>query len=114
MRWFASNLRTLLLALVLGLAVWVSAVSAADPDEVRAYSKPVPIEIIGQDPSLILTNEVPTNLNISLRAPRSVWEALNTQDNAVRAILDLSGLSAGEHVEDVQIQVAMRPSESSM
>ncbi|HJS19912.1 MAG TPA: CdaR family protein [Anaerolineales bacterium] len=111
MRWFASNLRTLLLALVLGIAVWMSAVSAADPDEVRAYSKPIPIEIIGQDPSLILTNEIPTNLTVTLRAPRSVWEALNTQDNAVRAILDLSGLSAGEHVENVQIQVALRPTQ---
>ena len=49
-RRLASNIRTFLLALVLGIAVWVSAVSAADPDDVRRYPKSIPIEIIGQDP----------------------------------------------------------------
>ena len=109
MRWLASNLRTFLLAVVLGLAVWVSAVSAADPDVVRAFPRPIPIEVIGQDPSLILTSEPPTSLNLTLRAPSSVWEVLESQENAVRAILDLSGLSSGEHTLEVQVQVALRP-----
>ena len=110
MRGIAANIRTFLLALVLGVAVWVSAVSGADPDEVRAYPRPIPIEIIGQDPSLILNNEIPANMSgVTLRAPRSVWESLTAQENAVRAILDLSGLSAGEHIVEVQVQVALRP-----
>ncbi|HEX2989769.1 MAG TPA: CdaR family protein [Anaerolineales bacterium] len=109
MRWLASNLRTFLLAVVLGLAVWVSAVSAADPDVVRAFPRPIPIEVIGQDPSLILTSEPPASLNLTLRAPSSVWEVLETQENAVRAILDLSGVSSGEHTLEVQVQVALRP-----
>jgi YbbR domain-containing protein len=109
MRWFASNIRTFLLATVLGLAVWVSAVSAADPNDMRAYPGPIPIEVIGQDPSLILTSELPTSLNLTLRAPRSVWESLEAQENAVRAILDLSGLSSGEHTREIQVQVALRP-----
>ena len=109
MRWLASNLRTFLLAVVLGLAVWVSAVSAADPDVVRAFPRPIPIEVIGQDPSLILTSEPPASLNLTLRAPSSVWEVLESQENAVRAILDLSGLSSGEHTLEVQVQVALRP-----
>ena len=108
MRWAAANIRTFLLALVLGIAVWVSAVSAADPNEVHAYPKSVPIEIIGQDSSLILTNKIPENLDVSIRAPQSVWELLTTQDNAVRAILDLTGLSAGEHDVPVKIQVSLR------
>ncbi len=111
MRWIALNIRTFLLALVLGLAVWVSAVSAADPDESHPYPKPIPIEVIGQDTSLVLTSDAPTNLDVTLRAPRSVWELLSTQDNTIRAILDLSGLGAGEHVVDVQIQVALRPTQ---
>ena len=95
MRWFASNVRTFLLALILGVAVWVSAVSAADPDEVRPYPRPIPIEIVGQDPTLVLTNEIPSTLEVRLRAPRSVWETLTSDENTVRAILDLSGLGAG-------------------
>ncbi len=110
-RRFVSNIRTFLLALVLGTAVWVSAVSAADPNEVRAYPKSVPIEIIGQESSLMITNELPTNMDITIRAPHSVWEALTTQDNAVRAILDLSGLGAGEHTVDIKVQVTLRPTQ---
>ena len=109
MRWFASNIRTFLLAAVLGVAVWVSAVSAADPDEERPYPGPIPIEVIGQDPYLVRTSELPTSMNLTLRAPRSVWEALTTRENAVRAILDLTGLTAGEHTVEIQVQVALRP-----
>jgi YbbR domain-containing protein len=108
MRWFAVNIRTLLLALVLGFAVWMSAVTAADPDETRTPLT-VPLEIIGQDPSLIITNDIPASVEVSLRAPRSIWEQLTTQENAVRAIIDLSTLSAGEHDLRVQILISVRP-----
>jgi YbbR domain-containing protein len=109
MRLFVKNLRTFLLALILGVSVWLSAVSAADPNDVRAFPNPIPLEVIGQDPSLILTSEIPQTVDVSLRAPRSVWESLVTRENAVRAIVDLSGLSAGEHTCDVQIIVDQRP-----
>jgi len=105
MRWFASNLRTFFLALILGVAVWVSAVSAADPDEVNKFPRSIPIEIVGQDPTLVLTNEIPSTMEVTLRAPHSVWENLTARDNTVRAILDLSGLGAGEHDVKVQVQV---------
>lgn len=107
----ASNIRTFLLALVLGIAVWVSAVSAADPDEVNPYPKPIPIEIVGQDPTLVLTNELPTNMEVMIRAPHSTWEALRNQDNSVRAILDLTGLGAGEHMVNIQVQITVRPTQ---
>jgi YbbR domain-containing protein len=108
-RRFASNIRTFLLALMLGIAVWVSAVAAADPDEACADPTSVPIEIIGQDPSLILAGEIPADQDISIRAPRSVCERLTSQDHSVRAILDLTGLSEGEHTVEVQTQVSDRP-----
>ncbi len=108
MRWFATNIRTLLLALVLGFAVWMSAVTAADPDETRPPLT-VPLEIIGQEPSLVITNDIPASIEISLRAPRSVWEQLTTQENAVRAVLDVSTLSAGEHDLPIQTLISVRP-----
>jgi hypothetical protein len=37
MRRFAANIRIFLLALILGVSVWISAVTATDPDEVRVY-----------------------------------------------------------------------------
>lgn len=109
MRLFAKNLRTFLLALVLGVSVWVSAVSAADPNEVHTFPRPIPLEVVGQDPSLVLTSEIPPSIELSLRAPHSVWETLVARDDAVRAILSLSGLSAGEHQVEAQINIALRP-----
>jgi YbbR domain-containing protein len=109
MKRFAANIRTFLLALVLGISVWVSAVTSADPDEVRIYPNAIPLEVIGNDPSLIITSDIPKEVEVTLRAPRSVWEQLTAQDNSVQATLDLSGLDAGEHVVKIQIRVQMQP-----
>jgi YbbR domain-containing protein len=109
MRLFAKNLRTFILALALGVSVWVSAVSLADPNEVRPYPRPVPLEVVGQDPSMVLTSDIPSSVQVTLRAPRSVWETLTAREDAIRAILDLSGLSAGEHTKDIQLSISERP-----
>lgn len=109
MRRFAANLRTFLLALILSLAVWISSVTSADPDEVRIYPEVIPLEIIGKDPSLIITSDIPDEIEVSLRAPSSVWEQLTALENSVQATLDLSGLEAGEHQVDIQIRVLVRP-----
>ena len=109
MRWFAKNIRTFLLALVLAISVWISAVTSDDPDEIRTYPNTIPLEIIGQDTSLIVTNDLPASVEVTLRAPRSIWEQLTAQENSVQATLDLSGLSSGEHSVDIQIRVALRP-----
>ncbi|HEY3476716.1 MAG TPA: CdaR family protein, partial [Anaerolineales bacterium] len=109
MRLFAKNLRTFFLALALGLSVWVSAVSADDPNEVRTYPSPIPLEVVGLDPSLVLTSDIPSAVNVTLRAPRSVWEVLRAREDAIRATVDLTGLSAGEHTQGVQLTILERP-----
>jgi len=109
MRSLTANIRTFLLALILGISVWVSAVTGSDPDEVRIYPDTIPLEIIGNDPSLIITSEIPSEVEVTLRAPHSVWEQLTAQDNSVQATLDLSGLSEGEHTVPVQVRVQFRP-----
>ncbi|MEO7837827.1 MAG: CdaR family protein [Anaerolineales bacterium] len=112
MRWLAINIRTFLLALVLGASVWLSAVTGADPDVERAFPNPVSLEVIGQDPSLILTSEIPSTIEVTLRAPRSVWEQLIAQENSVQGILDITGLSAGEHTQVIQIRIGARPAKT--
>jgi YbbR domain-containing protein len=105
----STNLRTFLWALVLSLAVWVAAVTAADPDEVRTYATPVPVQVVGQDPGLVINNTMPKEVRVTLRAPRSIWDQLTARPDSIRAVLDLSGLSAGKHALDIQIQVDLRP-----
>jgi len=111
MRWIAKNIRTFLLALVLAIAVWISAVTSADPDEVRTYPGTIPLEVVGQDTSLIITSEIPSSVEVTLRAPHSVWEQLTALDRSVQATLDLTGLSAGEHTVDIQLRLLVRPAQ---
>ena len=96
-------------ALVLGLSVWVAAVTAADPDEARPLPDPVSLDVVGQDPGLVVTGEVPEAVRLTLRAPQSVWNQIMTNPDSVRAVLDLSGVKAGEHRLALQIQIDARP-----
>ena len=109
LRVIGTNLKTLLWALILALAVWVAAVTAADPDEERSLPTPIQVEVVGQDSGLVISSEYPRTVEISLRAPVSVWERLDNEPASVRAILDLSGLSSGEHAVNIQVQVNERP-----
>lgn len=109
LRWISQNYRTFLWAFALAMAVWISAVTSADPDETRALTSPVPLQIIGQSPNLVLSNDIPKEVEVALRAPSSVWSLIEADPQIVRAILDLSGLSSGEHEVELQIQVNARP-----
>jgi YbbR domain-containing protein len=106
---FGRNLRTFLWSLLLALAVWLAAVTAADPDQVRVYPTPIKIDVVGQDPGLIVDTALPKQVDLTLRAPQSVWNQLTARPDSIRAVLDLSGLSAGVHTVSVQIQVGERP-----
>jgi YbbR domain-containing protein len=109
LRWLTTNLRTFILAFALALAVWVTAVTASDPDQTQSYPTPLPVEFIGQDPGLILTGTVPQQVEVTLRAPRSVWEELLSDQTSIRAVVDLTGLGSGTHVVGIQIQIAAQP-----
>lgn len=109
LRWISQNYRTFLWAFALAMAVWISAVTSADPDETRALTSPVPIQIIGQSPNLVLSSEIPKEVELTLRAPTSIWSLIESDPQIVRAILDLSGLSSGEHQLELQIQIRERP-----
>ncbi len=109
LRWISRNYRTFLWAFALAISVWIAAVTSADPDETRILPNAVPIEIIGQDTGLVMSSDIPNIVEVTLRAPRSVWDEIEADTQSVRAILDLSGLSAGEHTQELQIQVNARP-----
>ena len=100
---------TFLTAFVLALAVWISAVTSTDPTEERQFSQPIPIEVIGLDPGLMITNDPPAQLNVVLSAPRSVWNQLSADPSVIRAVVDLSGLEPGNHAVQVQVNINLRP-----
>ena len=97
-------LPTLLLSFALALAVWISAVTASDPMVKQDYPHPVSINIVGQDPGLVITNTIPTTIAIKLNAPQTQWDLLTSESNSIRAFIDLSGLKTGMHTVPIQVQ----------
>jgi len=110
LRWLGKNISTYFLALVLAIGVWAAAVNAADPNEELTYPAPIPIEIVGQDTGLLITNAYSKQIELTLRAPRSIWTQLTSDQDSIHAILDLSDLEAGEYSLEPQLQVNIQPS----
>ncbi len=98
----------LVLSLVLALMVWVMAELQSDPNISQPYPFPVPLEVVGKDPDLVLTSPLPTEVRVQLRAPRSVWDRL-LAERGVEAQVDLSGLGPGTYTVPVRIIVRATP-----
>ena len=64
---------TFFLAFILGVVVWVSAVVTTDPNEEGAFG-PLPIDLRGMEDDMLLVNDIPSEANITLEAPTSMWE----------------------------------------
>lgn len=109
LRWLRENLSSLTLALFLAIVVWVSAVVSNDPAITRTFSQPIPLEIIGQDSGLVLRETPPSGVSVTVKAPQSVWDRLQSQPGQVHAWIDLSGLGAGEYTLPVNLRVGVTP-----
>jgi YbbR domain-containing protein len=108
LRWLGRNLGTLLMAFILALIVWISAVISADPNQEDVLDRPVAVEKIGLSPELLIMNNVPGQVRLTLDAPVSIWKELRADDNLVRSWLDLSGLGPGEYSLPVNVQITPR------
>jgi YbbR domain-containing protein len=100
---------TFLTAFLLAVAIWILAVTSNDPTQVQSFPRAITLEIVGQDPSLVITSNIPKTMGVTLSAPQSVWNRLNSEQNPVRAILDLSGMGVGTVEIAPQVQVSLRP-----
>jgi YbbR domain-containing protein len=105
LRWLGRNLGTLLLAGVLSLIVWVSAVMSKDPNEEQPLARAIPIEVFNQDPSLRIMDSPSLSVSLTLKAPQSVWNELVGNLGSIRAWVDLSNLDAGEHTIPVNVDI---------
>ena len=103
------NVSSFLLAFLLAFAVWISAVVAGDPNEVRNFPRALTLELRGQDPSMVLIGDLPSQVSLSLSAPISLWDRLISEIGAVQVYADLSGLGSGEHNLSLQLETSLRP-----
>jgi YbbR domain-containing protein len=109
LRAFIRTIPTLLLAFAMAVAIWIIAITASDPVEVRDYSQPIPIETISLDSDLLITNMDPSSVQLRISAPHSIWIDLETRSQPIHAVVDLSGLGEGTHMVPIQIQVEVKP-----
>lgn len=109
LRRLAGYIPSLLLALAMAVAVWISAVTANDPVEERVFPRNIPVEIVGQDPGMIITSSDNNPLSLRLSAPRSIWDRLVNDRVPVRARVDLSGLDEGSYDLPIQINIDISP-----
>jgi len=105
------NLPTLLTALAFALAVWIFAVTQADPTETRTLSRPVELEVIGQDPNLMIVNDFTEQVTLTVRGPSTVLDQLANDSSLITATLDLSGMEAGFHPLTPHVNIALDPVE---
>jgi YbbR domain-containing protein len=103
------NLGTFFLALILGLLVWVVALNEENPLEERVFGQQVPIQLVNLPPNMILVSPGAVRTQVTLSAPRLVWQELSLDDIAVTA--NLGGLGPGTH--EVLLVAAVNPNRES-
>jgi YbbR domain-containing protein len=104
-RWIVKNLSTLLLAFILAIVVWVSAVINVDPNVEAPLTRQIPIQLMGEDPGQKIMNDYERNVSLTLLAPQSVWNQVNTDPDSIRAWVDLSTLPEGEFTVPVHVDI---------
>ncbi len=102
-----ANIFSFLLAAILALAVWVNAVSTEDPNETRTLSAPLMVEVVGLQQGLVAQGYETTTVQVTIRAPRSIWDQLVPEN--IHARLDLTGKTEGEYSVPVSIQTDISP-----
>jgi YbbR domain-containing protein len=98
---FAQQLGSLILALVLGVIVWVNATYEADPPLEDVFGTPVPIQALNLEKGLAVTNNPTKSTEVEIRAFTSSWERLNVA--SFRATADLAELGPGIHRVPVDV-----------
>ena len=104
LRWLFSNLGALLLAFALAVVVWFSAETAANPNIESTRS--VPLEIYGLDPNMLIVDNPPPQVRVTMSAPTSVMNSLDSVDGSITAWVDVSGLEAGSYELEVNAQAS--------
>lgn len=92
LRQLLNNLSAIILALLLAVAVWISATLQADPFDVREF-RGVPVTPVNQPENTVLFEGNAARVKVDARAPQSELEKLTISDFV--ATMDLSAVEPG-------------------
>lgn len=108
LRWTASNVPLMVLALVLATLASVVAVEEGDPTLEERYPQAIPVTLSEQPEGMVIVGEFVEYVQVTVRAPESVWRSLTLDD--FTATVDLTHLSTGVHSVPVQATLNKHPS----
>lgn len=108
-RYLWRNWETILLAFILAVAVWISAVLASDPNEEKALLESVPLQVVGQPEDLAILGDLPASVEVRLLAPQSVWNEIEADIQMVQAKVNLTGLEPGNYELEVEVDPGVSP-----
>lgn len=105
-RLLLSNLSSLVLALFLGVVIWVVAVNTENPlrTEENFPNNGIPIELENVPDGVVPLTGSGENVFLRIRAPEDVWPQI--EPNRFRAWADLQNLGPGLHDVPVQVEQA--------
>lgn len=109
LRWAVSNIPMMVLALILAALAWIVAVEEGDRTLEERYSPAIPVTLSELPEGMVIVGEFDARVQITVRAPESVWRSLRFDDFTVTA--DLTGLDAGEHRVPVQVTLSKSPAQ---
>jgi len=107
-RWIASNLLLMALAIVLALLAWVVAVEEGDPTLEVRYPQAIPITRSEPPQGTVIVGDFDERAHITVRAPESILNSLKPDDFTVG--VDLTNLDQGIHQVPVQVTLNKNPS----
>ena len=110
-RRFIKNLPSLFAARVFALAVWIFAVTQADPTETRNYPRSLEMDVIGLNPELMIVNDITRQVNLIIRAPTTILNQLENDSTLINITLDLTGLEEGVHTLTPQVNIDLAPAQ---
>lgn len=102
---------TLLLAFLLAVAVWASAVIASDPNREDPIENGVELQVFGLSDSLTLSSPTPKVVDVNIRAPESLWLEIEDNPGLVQARIDLTNVEKGEYTLPVEVLLGVSPAE---
>jgi YbbR domain-containing protein len=101
-RRFWENVGTFVLALIVAGMVWFVALDEENPLERNTFSQPLPIQLINLPNNMILLSPAaPGTAEVTLSAPREVWQSLSASQ--FKVVADLAGLGPGTHAVPLQV-----------
>jgi YbbR domain-containing protein len=102
-------LPSILISLMMAITVWIVAISEKDPAVERRFTNQINVEVVGLSSGLVMTNSIPETINVTLRAPESVWQKITNDRITGKAIIDVTGYGQGDYNVPIQLAIDVSP-----